>query len=73
MTLMQAVPLLIIIITGFLVGLLIWGFVLSRGGINDTPDLVDASGNWRLWLLLLGVFSLGAFIAYTLEIFIFKR
>lgn len=73
MAFVQAVPALITIITGLLLGLLVWGFVLSRGRTNDTPDLVDASGNWRLWLLLLGVFSLGAFIAYTLEIFIFKR
>lgn len=73
MTPTQAVPLLIIIIAGLLVGLLIWGFVLSRGHINDATGLADASGNWRLWLLLLGVFSLGAFIVYTLEIFILNR
>lgn len=73
MTPIQAAPLLIILITGLLLGLLAWSLILSRNRSQDYPNLIETPGNLRLWLLLLGVFSLGAFIAYTLEIFIVKR
>ena len=73
MTLLQTAPLLIIIITGLLLGLLVWGLVLNRSHTRDNLDLLDAPGNLRLWLLLLGVFSLGVFIAYTLENFFLNR
>jgi hypothetical protein len=64
---LQAAPLLLIIITGLLFGLLAWGLLLSRrqASIRDffeTPDYL------RLGLLLLAIFSLGIFVAFALEI-----
>lgn len=66
---LQAAPLLLIIITGLLLGLLAWGFLLSQrhAGIRDffeTPDYL------RLGLLMLAIFSLGIFVAFAVELLI---
>ncbi len=66
---LQAVPLLLYMLVGLLLGLLTWGFVLNRSRANKS-DSLDGSSNLRLWLLLLAVFSLGIFVAYILEIFL---
>jgi hypothetical protein len=72
MSSLKAAPFLLYILVGILLGLLAWGFMMSRSRSSrgiwpDTPDYL------RLWLLLLAFFSLGVFVAYTLEaLFLFK-
>lgn len=72
MNFLHATPLLLIVITGILLGLLGWGFLLSRQQSNRYDFFAD-SDHLRLWLLLLGVFSLGIFVAYALEVWILVR
>ncbi|MFN8458168.1 MAG: hypothetical protein U0401_26545 [Anaerolineae bacterium] len=67
---LHAVPLLLYMLIGLLLGLVTWGFVLSRSR-PSTLDSLDTSSNLWLWLLLLALFSLGLFIVYILEIFLF--
>jgi hypothetical protein len=71
MPFLQAAPLLLIVTTGLLLGLLAWGLFLSQRHTSirdffETPDYL------RLGLLLLAIFSLGAFVALALELVILR-
>jgi hypothetical protein len=72
MNFFHTAPLLLIIITGILMGLLGWGILLNRRQ-PGRHDFFEGSDHLRLWLLLLGAFSLGIFLAYTLEMWILVR
>jgi hypothetical protein len=72
MPFLHVAPLLLYGLIGILLGLLAWGILMSRGGSGNAiwPDAPD---QLRFWLLLLAVFSLGAFVAFTLEAGLFFR
>jgi len=72
MPLLHTAPILLYSLIAILLGLLTWGFLMSRSPNgnrvwSDTPD------HLRFWLLLLAVFSLGAFVALTLEVLLLLR
>lgn len=69
---LHTAPILLYSLVGVLIGLLAWGFLLSR---SHTTNRVwsDAPDHLRFWLLLLAVFSLGAFVAFTLEILLYFK
>ena len=69
---LQVAPLLLIIITGLLFGLLAWGLLLSRRR-TSFRDFLETPDYLRLGLLLLAIFSLGVFVAFALEMLTLVR
>jgi hypothetical protein len=69
---LHTAPILLYTLIGVLLGLLVWGFLLNR---SHNPNRVwsDAPDYLRFWLLLLAVFSMGAFVALTLEMLLLLR
>jgi hypothetical protein len=72
MPFLHVAPLLLYSLIGILLGLLAWGILMSRGG-SGNGIWPDAPDHLRFWLLLLAVFSLGAFVAFTLEAWLFFK
>jgi len=65
MSYLRAVPLVIYILGGGLLGLISWGFIkFKTHPKNNLWD--DTRDDPLLWLLLLAVFTTGVFIAYVL-------
>lgn len=69
---LQAAPLLFSIITGLLLGLLAWGFLLGRRR-SSIRDLLETPDYLRLGLLVLAIFSLGVFVAFAVELLVLVR
>lgn len=69
---LHAAPILLFTLIGLLLGLLGWGFLMSRSR-NTNRVWTDAPDYLRFGLLLLAVFSLGAFVALTLEMWLWLR
>ena len=67
MSFVPAAPLLLYILLSLLMGWLAWALLRNQSRkINE--NLIDARDSLRLWLLLLAIFSLGAFMTYILEL-----
>lgn len=65
MKLMSAIPLLLLVLVGFMLGLVGWGVLGLRHRTVDDAFL-DADNRILVGLLVLGVLALGAFLAYLL-------
>jgi hypothetical protein len=65
MSLMHAVPLLLSILVGLLLGLVTWGFFRMRHHSAD-DGLVETRDDLLFGMLAFAVFSLGAFVTYVL-------
>jgi hypothetical protein len=63
MPFMQAIPVLLAVLTGFVFALLVWGFLRMRS--RETGELLVGTGDAMLTgLLLLATFALGVFLTY---------
>jgi hypothetical protein len=61
---MSAIPLMISVLTGLLLGLVTWGLLRLRRSRKDAP--METDDDVLLGLLALAAFSLGAFLTYLL-------
>jgi hypothetical protein len=65
MKLMSAIPLLLLILVGLMLGLVAWGVLrLRRRAVDDV--LPDTDNFVLMGLLVLGVLAFGVFLAYLL-------
>ena len=63
MKLMSAIPLLLLVLVGFMLGLVAWGVLrLRRRAVDDA--FLDTDNRILVGLLVLGVLALGAFLTY---------
>ena len=65
MSVLHTVPLLLSILTGLLLGLVTWGFLRVQRHATE-EDSLETRDEVLLALLVLAVFSVGAFITYIL-------
>lgn len=67
---LQTIPLVLYILAGGLLGLISWGFIRARTNEARTNKDNNLWSNTRndplVWLLVLAVFTTGAFIVYVL-------
>ncbi len=61
----QAIPLLLSVLVGLVLGLVAWGFLRYRSQTAD-DDLTGTRSDVLLGLLVLAAFALGAFTTYVL-------
>jgi uncharacterized BrkB/YihY/UPF0761 family membrane protein len=65
MKLLSAIPLLLTVLVGFMLGLVAWGVLRLRHRTVDDAFL-DTDNRILVGLLVLGVLALGAFLTYLL-------
>ena len=62
---MNAIPLLLLVLVGFMLGLVAWGVLrLRRRAVDDA--FLDTDNRILVGLLVLGVLALGVFLTYLL-------